>query len=527
MPVGALLDGAGGRPEPNSRVCFVSLRMGCYDAADPHGRVRERGGIPVSQPILAGPTMSKSIGMSDEFQSFDQRAVIKVCGIGGGGGNAIARMIEAGLKDVEFITINTDAQALKSSPAGTRLQIGVDLTGGLGSGAVPGVGRKAADEDRERIREVIRGADMVFLTVGLGGGTGTGASPVVAEEATAAGALTVAIATLPFAFENKERMNSALAGLSELEQHVDTLIVVPNDRVADLCQNNISLLDAFRQADEVLHNGVRAITELITVPGLINVDFADVRTIMQARGRALMGIGTVEGENRARRAAEEAIVSPLLEQSNIHGAKGVIVNVKGGSDVGILEIQEAVTTVKEAADPDANIIFGCVVDEEERPDLQVTVIAAGFPSVMAEDEDRRAARMGTGGNGKNEVAAASESKQPSPAGSANPAQSGMKPEQPVGAEKPPQQQTARPQQPARPQGRTPAPPQPPEGKGKQAPRTPGTHQPSAGDTQQAESEQLVFPEPDPEPVQPPRSERDVDFSLPTYLRNRKKKKDKQ
>lgn len=324
--------------------------------------------------------MSKAVGMSDEFQSFDQRAMIKVCGIGGGGGNAVRRMIEAGLSDVEFITINTDAQALKGSPAGTRLQIGSGITSGLGSGAVPNVGKNAAEEDRERIREVIRGADMVFLTAGLGGGTGTGASPVVAEEAAAAGALTVAIVTLPFSFENKERMNNALEGLRQLEEHVDTLIVVPNDRVADLCRDNISLLDAFRRADEVLHNGVRAITELITVTGLINVDFADVRTIMQARGRALMGIGVAEGENRAVRAAQEAIVSPLLEQSNINGAMGVIVNIKGGCDIGMREVQDAVSTVKNAAHPESNIIFGAVVDEVERPELQVTVIAAGFPS---------------------------------------------------------------------------------------------------------------------------------------------------
>jgi len=322
-----------------------------------------------------------NIGMSDEFHTFDQRAVIKVCGIGGGGGNAVGRMIEAGLSDVEFITINTDAQALRTSPAGTRLQIGMELTNGLGSGAKPEVGKHAAEEDRERIKEVIRGADMVFLTAGLGGGTGTGASPIVAEEASAAGALTVAIVTLPFDFEGKERMDSALKGLAELEEYVDTLIVVPNDRVAELCQSNMSLLSAFAHADEVLHNGVRAISELITVPGLINLDFADVRTIMQARGRALMGIGVAEGDNRAALAAEEAIVCPLLEQSNINGAMGVIVNIKGGCDIGMREVQAAVTAVKTAAHPDANIIFGAVVDEEERPELQVTVIAAGFPRV--------------------------------------------------------------------------------------------------------------------------------------------------
>ncbi|MBI5092303.1 MAG: cell division protein FtsZ [Candidatus Hydrogenedentes bacterium] len=325
------------------------------------------------------------IGLSDEFTSFDQRAVIKVCGIGGGGGNAVGRMIEAGLKDVEFITVNTDAQALKHSPAGTRLQIGVEITGGLGSGAKPEVGQKAAMEDRDRLTEVLRGSDMVFLTAGLGGGTGTGASPIVAEIARSTGALTVAIVTLPFGFEGNERMANAMKGLTALEQHVDTLIVVPNDRVATLCQNNISLLTAFRQADEVLHNGVRAISELITVPGLINLDFADVRTVMQSRGRALMGIGVADGEHRAVRAAEEAIICPLLEQSNINGAMGVIVNIKGGCDIGMREVQDAVTTVQKSAHPQANIIFGAVIDEEERPELQVTVIAAGFPKGVSEE----------------------------------------------------------------------------------------------------------------------------------------------
>lgn len=343
-----------------------------------------RHGVSIRAKISVAGDKFMVIGMSDEFQSFDQRAVIKVCGIGGGGGNAVGRMIEAGLTDVEFITINTDAQALKNSPAGTRLQIGVELTGGLGSGAVPDRGFKAAEEDRERIREVLRGADMVFLTAGLGGGTGTGASPIVAEEAIASGALTVAIVTVPFSFEGKERYQNALRGLAELEKHVDTLIVVPNDRVAALCQSNMSLLTAFRQADEVLHNGVRAISELITVPGLVNLDFADVRTIMQSRGRALMGIGVAEGEGRAVRAAEEAIVCPLLEQSNIHGARGVIVNIKAGCDVGMREVQDAVSTVKKSAHPDANIIFGAVVDENERPELQVTVIAAGFPKGVSE-----------------------------------------------------------------------------------------------------------------------------------------------
>lgn len=335
-------------------------------------------------PQPSGDKKHLSMGIADEFSSFDQRAIIKVCGIGGGGGNAVGRMIEGGLSDVEFITINTDAQALKNSPAGTRVQIGVGMTNGLGSGARPEVGLKAAEEDRDRIKETLRGADMVFLTAGLGGGTGTGASPVVAQEATSAGALTVAIVTLPFGFEGTERMDNALRGLADLEKYVDTIIVVPNDRVAALCNNNVSLLNAFHQADDVLHNGVRAISELITVPGLINLDFADVRTIMQSRGRALMGIGTAQGEGRAVKAAEMAIVCPLLEQSNINGAMGVIVNIKGGCDIGMREVQEAVTTVKKAAHPNANIIFGAVIDDTERPELQVTVIAAGFPRGAAE-----------------------------------------------------------------------------------------------------------------------------------------------
>ena len=327
-----------------------------------------------------------TIGLSDEFTTFAQRALIKVCGVGGGGGNAVNRMIAAGLRDVEFIAINTDVQALQNSPAPRRLQSGKELTHGLGAGAKPDVGRQAAIEDRERLSEALRGADMVFLTAGLGGGTGTGAAPVVAEIAASSGALTVGIVTMPFSFEGVERMENARQGLSELEQQVNSLIVVPNDRVAALGQNKISFLNAFQQADEVLHNGVRAITDLITVHGLINVDFADVRTIMEAGGRALMGIGVADGERRAVRAAEEAIVCPLLEQSSIHGATGVIVNVTGGRDIGMREMEEAVSAVRKAAHPQARIIFGAVVDETDRPELQVMVIAAGFSADSAQFE---------------------------------------------------------------------------------------------------------------------------------------------
>ena len=328
-----------------------------------------------------------TVAMSDEFTTFAQRAVIKVCGVGGGGGNAVNRMIAAGLQDVEFISINTDAQALKHSPASRRLQIGLEMTGGLGSGAKPEIGKKAALEDHERLTEVLCGADMVFLTAGLGGGTGTGACPVVAEIARATNALVVGIVTLPFSFEGTERMDNALRGLAELQPLVNSLIVVPNDRVAALGQNKVSLLNAFEQADEVLHNGVRAIAEVITVHGLINVDFADVRTVMEAGGRALMGIGRAEGERRAVRAAEEAIVCPLLEQSNINGATGVIINIRGGRDIGMREVEEAVTTVKKAAHPGARIIFGAVVEEDERPELQVMVIAAGFTPDAVRRED--------------------------------------------------------------------------------------------------------------------------------------------
>jgi len=316
-----------------------------------------------------------SMALSDELPAFESQAVIKVCGIGGGGNNAIMRMIEAGMTDVDFITINTDAQALRHSPAGTRLQIG-DV--GLGAGARPDQGEKAAVESRDRIKEVLQGADMIFLTAGLGGGTGTGAMPIVAEVARETGALTVGIVTLPFKFEGGSRMENALKGMAQLEDHLDALIVVPNDRLALLCEDNISFLNAFRLADEVLHNGVRSISELITIPGLINLDFADVRTIMEKSGRALMGIGHSQGENRAVRAAEEAIICPLLEHSSVDGALGVVVNVKGGSDITMKEVLDAVTTVQQAADSRANIIFGAVVDDEPREDVQVTVIAAGF-----------------------------------------------------------------------------------------------------------------------------------------------------
>ncbi|NIA12551.1 MAG: cell division protein FtsZ [Nitrospiraceae bacterium] len=318
------------------------------------------------------------VGMANEFDTFAQRAAIKVCGVGGGGGNAVDRMISAGLQDVEFIVINTDAQALKNSPAPRRLQIGLEVTGGLGSGGKPEIGQKAALEDRERLTEVLEGADMVFLTAGMGGGTGTGAAPIVAELAKSTGALTLGIVTLPFSFEGSGRMDNAIEGLAELEEQVDSLIVIPNDRVAALGQTEITFLNAFEQADEVLHNGVRAITNLIQVHGLWNVDFADFRTVMEGGGRALMGIGRAEGERRAVRAAEEAIVCPLLQQSNIDGATGIIVNIRGGRDIGMRELEESVQVVKAAACSDATLFVGAALHDEERPELEITVIAAGF-----------------------------------------------------------------------------------------------------------------------------------------------------
>ncbi|MGI6137701.1 MAG: cell division protein FtsZ [Candidatus Hydrogenedentales bacterium] len=313
----------------------------------------------------------------EERESFDKGAVIKVCGVGGGGGNAVNRMIEAGMTNVDFIAINTDAMDLKSSLAATRLQIGRGR--GLGAGAKPEVGRQSCEDDRERVRAVLEGADMVFLAAGLGGGTGTGASPIVAEEASAAGALVVAIVTLPFSYEGKERMDNALAGLEELEEHVDSLIVVPNDRIAYLSDKDTRFIDSFRKGDEVLHDGVRAISQLITEPGLINVDFADVRTVMEARGRALMGIGVAEGNDRALRAAQEAITCPLLEQSTIEGAQGVIINVRGGEDLRTVEVNNANEFIMHSIGNEAKIVAGTMIDKDDRPEVQITVIAAGFP----------------------------------------------------------------------------------------------------------------------------------------------------
>ncbi|TDC24331.1 cell division protein FtsZ [Streptomyces sp. 8K308] len=304
-------------------------------------------------------------------------AVIKVVGIGGGGVNAINRMIEVGLKGVEFIAINTDAQALLMSDADVKLDVGRELTRGLGAGANPEVGRKAAEDHREEIEEVLKGADMVFVTAGEGGGTGTGGAPVVANIARSLGALTIGVVTRPFTFEGRRRANQAEDGIASLRDEVDTLIVIPNDRLLSISDRQVSVLDAFKSADQVLLSGVQGITDLITTPGLINLDFADVKSVMSEAGSALMGIGSARGDDRAVAAAEMAISSPLLEAS-IDGARGVLLSISGGSDLGLFEINEAAQLVSEAAHPEANIIFGAVIDDALGDEVRVTVIAAGF-----------------------------------------------------------------------------------------------------------------------------------------------------
>lgn len=316
-----------------------------------------------------------------EMQQF---ATIKVVGVGGGGNNAVNRMIAEGMHGVEFVSINTDAQALLSSNANQALQIGEKLTKGLGAGANPEIGEKAAEESRDAVREIVKGADMVFITAGMGGGTGTGAAPIVAEIAKETGALTVGVVTKPFTVEGRQRMEKAERGIQNLKNKVDTLIIIPNDRLLAVVEKNTSILTAFKTADDVLRQGVQGISNLITQTGLINLDFADVKTIMSNAGSALMGIGVAKGENRAVEAARMAIASPLLEAS-IDGAKGVLLNITGGADLGLHEANEAVRIISEVADPDANIILGAVVDESMQEEVQVTVIATGFdqqPRVM-------------------------------------------------------------------------------------------------------------------------------------------------
>lgn len=317
----------------------------------------------------------------------DPLAKIKVIGVGGGGSNAVNRMIDFGVKAVEFINVNTDAQALLQSKAEHKLQIGEKLTRGLGAGANPEIGKKAAEESRDAIMNALQGADMVFVTAGMGGGTGTGAASVIAEIAKECGALTVGVVTRPFSFEGRKRGLQAEQGIAALKEKVDTLIIIPNDRLLEIVDKKTPMLEAFREADNVLRQAVQGISDLIAVPGLINLDFADVKTIMAERGSALMGIGEGSGENRAAEAAKKAIMSPLLETS-IEGARGVIMNITGGSNLSLFEVNEAVEMVTAASDPDVNMIFGAIIDESMKDDIKVTVIATGFDEKETTDSGK-------------------------------------------------------------------------------------------------------------------------------------------
>lgn len=327
--------------------------------------------------------------MLDFDLNLDHFANIKVIGVGGGGNNAVNRMIHAGLKGVEFIAVNTDAQALFLAQANQKIQIGTKLTKGLGSGGNPEIGQKAAEESRDEIMQVLKGSDMVFVTAGMGGGTGTGAAPVVAEIAKELNALTVGVVTKPFTFEGRKRATQAEAGIDNLKAKVDTLITIPNDRLLQVIEKHTSIVEAFRIADDVLRQGVQGISDLIAVPGLINLDFADVKTIMKETGSALMGIGNASGDNRAAEAARAAISSPLLETS-IEGARGVLLNITGGSSLGLFEVNEAAEIIAQAADPEANIIFGAVIDERLEEDVRVTVIATGFDHRVPKKQSQKA-----------------------------------------------------------------------------------------------------------------------------------------
>lgn len=329
-----------------------------------------------------------------EFDTNDDAlAVIKVIGVGGGGNNAVNRMIEHGVQGVEFIAVNTDAQALKLSSAEIKLQIGAKSTRGLGAGANPEVGKKAAEESKEQLEEALAGADMVFVTAGMGGGTGTGAAPVIAQIARDLGALTVGVVTRPFTFEGRKRQSQALAGTQAMKEAVDTLIVIPNDRLLEIVDKSTPMLEAFREADNVLRQGVQGISDLIATPGLINLDFADVKTIMSNKGSALMGIGVASGETRAVEAAKKAISSPLLETS-ITGAKGVLMNITGGASLSLFEVQEAAAIVASASDEDVNIIFGSVINDDLKDEIVVTVIATDFNEAAVVPDPRQMMRPG-------------------------------------------------------------------------------------------------------------------------------------
>jgi cell division protein FtsZ len=337
--------------------------------------------------------------MFELMDSCGQSAVIKVIGVGGGGGNAVQHMVDGKIDGVDFICANTDAQALKNMAARTTLQIGSTITKGLGAGANPDIGRQAAHDDRERLHEVIEGSDMLFITAGMGGGTGTGAAPVVAQVAKELGILTVAVVTKPFPFEGSKRLHVAHNGIKELGQYVDSLITIPNEKLLSVLGKQISLLDAFKSANDVLLGAVQGIAELITRPGLINVDFADVRTVMSEMGMAMMGSGSSKGEDRAREAAEAAIASPLLEDVNLMGAHGILVNVTAGMDMGIGEFEEVGNTVKEFASENATVVVGTVIDPDMRDELRVTVVATGLGEDAKKQQERPAlvARTGTGG----------------------------------------------------------------------------------------------------------------------------------
>lgn len=322
-----------------------------------------------------------------EFDTnMDELATIKVIGVGGGGNNAVNRMIEHGVEGVEFIAVNTDAQALNLSKAEIKLQIGGKLTRGLGAGANPEVGKNAAEESKEQLEEVLEGADMIFVTAGMGGGTGTGAAPVIAQISKDLGALTVGVVTRPFSFEGRRRSTQAAGGIEALKKSVDTLIVIPNDRLLEIVDKNTPMLEAFREADNVLRQGVQGISDLIAKPGLINVDFADVKTIMFDKGSALMGIGVATGENRATEAAKKAISSPLLETS-VDGAHGILMNITGGTNLSLYEVQEAADLVTSAADHEVNVIFGSVINEGLKEEIIVTVIATGFDEVEQQQQE--------------------------------------------------------------------------------------------------------------------------------------------
>jgi cell division protein FtsZ len=316
----------------------------------------------------------------------ENSARIKVIGVGGGGGNAINTMISYSLRGVDFIIANTDAQALGVSSSPNKIQIGMQVTKGLGAGSNPEIGKKSALESRDEIQQYLEGADMIFITAGLGGGTGTGAAPIIAEIARESGALTVAVVTKPFQFEGKKRNTQAEDGIAQLRDVVDTLIVVPNQRLLSLGGRNLSLLDAFKKADDILYQAVKGISDLITVPGLINLDFADVKNIMSSMGMALMGTGTASGENRAVEAAQRAISSPLLEDNTIQGARGILLNITGGSDLSLYEVNEASSLIQAEAHEDANIIFGTVIDETMGDEIRITVIATGFDDGMREKQ---------------------------------------------------------------------------------------------------------------------------------------------